>query len=211
MFAELSVTSNFTFLTGASHPEEYMRRAADLGLAAIAIADDNSVAGIVRAHAAAREIARAARERLDLDAAQGLVGPPRPAYLVPPPARRGGLPRLIPAARLVFADAPPVTALVADRQGWANLCRILTAGRLRAPKGGCLLHLHDLLERSEGLELLLWPDLASGPASGPRVNSGTESGTESGAESGGGAWRGASPGVAGGLCRADASADGAAV
>ena len=57
-FAELSVTSNFTFLTGAPHPEEMMRRAADLGLPALAIADDNSVAGIVRAHVEAREIAR---------------------------------------------------------------------------------------------------------------------------------------------------------
>jgi DNA polymerase III alpha subunit len=49
-FAELSVTSNFTFLTGASHPEEMMRRAAELGLPALAIADENSVAGIVRAY-----------------------------------------------------------------------------------------------------------------------------------------------------------------
>ena len=38
-FAELSITSNFTFLTGGSHPEEYARRAALLGLPAIAIAD----------------------------------------------------------------------------------------------------------------------------------------------------------------------------
>ena len=38
-FAELSITSNFTFLTGGSHPEEYARRAALLGLSAIAIAD----------------------------------------------------------------------------------------------------------------------------------------------------------------------------
>ncbi|MBL4628517.1 MAG: hypothetical protein JKY00_10880, partial [Roseicyclus sp.] len=48
-FAELSITSNFTFLTGGSHPEEYARRAALLGLEAIAIADENSVAGVVRA------------------------------------------------------------------------------------------------------------------------------------------------------------------
>jgi len=41
MFAELSIISNFTFLTGASHPEEYMMRAALLGLPAIAIADVN--------------------------------------------------------------------------------------------------------------------------------------------------------------------------
>ena len=48
-FAELSITSNFTFLTGGSHPEEYARRAALLGLSAIAIADENSVSGVVRA------------------------------------------------------------------------------------------------------------------------------------------------------------------
>ena len=55
-YAELDVTSNFTFLTGASHPEELVTRAADQGLAAIAIADTNSFAGIVRAHAAAEEV-----------------------------------------------------------------------------------------------------------------------------------------------------------
>ncbi|MGV6819624.1 MAG: error-prone DNA polymerase [Parvularcula sp.] len=55
-YAELDVTSNFTFLTGASHPEEYIRRADALGLTAIGIADTNSFAGIVRAHAAAEEV-----------------------------------------------------------------------------------------------------------------------------------------------------------
>lgn len=48
-FAELSALSNFTFLKGASHPEELVRRGALLGLTALAIADENSVAGIVRA------------------------------------------------------------------------------------------------------------------------------------------------------------------
>ena len=48
-YAELCVTSNFTFLRGASHPEELVTRAAELGLAAIAITDRNSVAGVVRA------------------------------------------------------------------------------------------------------------------------------------------------------------------
>jgi error-prone DNA polymerase len=54
-YAELCVTSNFTFLTGASHAEEYVVRAADLGLSAIAVTDCNTFAGIVRAHAAAKE------------------------------------------------------------------------------------------------------------------------------------------------------------
>jgi error-prone DNA polymerase len=54
-YAELAVTSNFTFLTGASHPEELVARAAELGYAAVAVADTNTLAGIVRAHVAARE------------------------------------------------------------------------------------------------------------------------------------------------------------
>ena len=53
-YVELEVTSNFTFLTGASHPEELVERARDLGHAAAAIADHNSLAGIVRAHVAAK-------------------------------------------------------------------------------------------------------------------------------------------------------------
>lgn len=55
-YAELSVTSNFTFLTGASHAEEFVGRAAELGLAGLAIADRNTFAGIVRGHAAAKEL-----------------------------------------------------------------------------------------------------------------------------------------------------------
>ena len=53
-YTELQVTSNFSFLRGGSHPEEFMERAADLGYQAIAITDRNTLAGIVRAHAAAR-------------------------------------------------------------------------------------------------------------------------------------------------------------
>jgi error-prone DNA polymerase len=53
-YAELQVTSNFSFLRGASHPEELVARAAELGLAAIAITDRNSLAGVVRAHIAAK-------------------------------------------------------------------------------------------------------------------------------------------------------------
>jgi error-prone DNA polymerase len=49
------VTSNYTFLCGASHPEELVRRAAELGLKAVAITDTNTLAGVVRAHVAAKE------------------------------------------------------------------------------------------------------------------------------------------------------------
>jgi error-prone DNA polymerase len=116
-YAELSVTSNFTFLTGASHPEELVRRAAELGYQAIAITDTNTLAGIVRAHTAARE---------------------------------AGIP-LVVGCRLALADAPPVLVYPMDRPAYARLCRLLTLGKRRAPKGECHLMLHDLLEHADGL------------------------------------------------------------
>ena len=58
-FAELAATTNFSFLRGASHPEEMVARAAELGLAEIGIADRNTLAEIVRAHTFARENAAA--------------------------------------------------------------------------------------------------------------------------------------------------------
>ena len=53
-YAELHCLSNFSFLRGASHPEELVERAAALGYAALALTDECSVAGLVRAHVAAR-------------------------------------------------------------------------------------------------------------------------------------------------------------
>jgi len=53
-YAELHCLTNFSFLTAASHPEELVMRAAELGLSALAITDRNSLAGVVRAHRAAR-------------------------------------------------------------------------------------------------------------------------------------------------------------
>ena len=130
-FVELSAQSNFSFLTGGSHPEEYMRRSADLGLAALAIADDNSVSGIVRAHLEAREIAR--------------------------DAKHATTPRLIPATKIVLSNGFGATALPTDRAAWGRLCRLLSLGRLRAPKGGCDLGMSDVLEWGAGMIWLLWP------------------------------------------------------
>ncbi|SVA91807.1 uncharacterized protein METZ01_LOCUS144661, partial [marine metagenome] len=53
-YAELHCLSNFTFLRGASHPEELVQQAHALGYRALALTDECSVAGIVRAHVAAR-------------------------------------------------------------------------------------------------------------------------------------------------------------
>ena len=128
-FVELSTLTNFTFLTGASHPEEMMTRAAELGLPALAVADVNSVAGVVRAHSRARELARDGGPRV----------------------------RLIPAARIVLADGFQVTVLPRDRAAWGRLSRLLSLGRLRAAKGDCTLHLADLLDWGAGLEMLVLP------------------------------------------------------
>ncbi|NLH83440.1 MAG: error-prone DNA polymerase [Phyllobacteriaceae bacterium] len=54
-YAELAIASAFTFLTGASQPEEWAVAAARLGLSAFAVTDRNTLAGVVRAHVAARE------------------------------------------------------------------------------------------------------------------------------------------------------------
>ena len=53
LYAELQVTTNFSFLRGASHPEEFFVQARALGLSAVGVTDRNSLAGIVRAHEAA--------------------------------------------------------------------------------------------------------------------------------------------------------------
>ena len=155
-FAELDITSNFTFLRGGSHPEEYMALAAAMGMEAIAIADENSVAGVVRAWTQAQEIARDVRMR-ETD----MLGPPRPSHIPKPPsAAVDCVPRLIAAARVALEDGFTVTALPRSRQGWAHLCRILTEGKRRAEKGSCHLRLEDLLTWGEELEILIHPQSA---------------------------------------------------
>ncbi|MFO1036917.1 MAG: error-prone DNA polymerase [Geminicoccaceae bacterium] len=83
-YAELRITSNFSFLRGASHPEELVEQAKALGLAAISLTDRNSFAGIVRAHVAAKaaEIRFLVGCRLDLVDAPPLLAWPtdRAAY-----------------------------------------------------------------------------------------------------------------------------------
>jgi DNA-directed DNA polymerase III PolC len=134
-FVELSALSNFTFLVGASHPEELIARAAEMGMAGLAVADVNSVAGIVRAHARVRELARVAAEE----------------------GRAWAGTRLIPAARIVLRDGFTVTCLPEDRAGWGRLCRMISLGRLRVAKGACDLGVEDLLDWGAGMVLLIHP------------------------------------------------------
>ena len=128
-YAEFAVTTNFSFLRGASHPEEMVARAAELGLSAIGIADRNSLAGVVRAHTYARDH----RDKI-------------------------GALRLAIGARLVFADGTPdILAYPQNRAAYARLSRLLTRGNLRGSKGHCILHLDDLADHAEGLQLALMP------------------------------------------------------
>src|SRR3989449_3733663 len=74
-YAELHCCTNFSFLEGASHPDELVLRAAELGYAALAVTDRNSLAGVVRAHLAARqlELKLVMGAQIDLVDAPGVV------------------------------------------------------------------------------------------------------------------------------------------
>ena len=160
-YAELCVTTNFTFLTGASHPEELVTRAADLGLAAIAITDRNSLAGVVRAHAALkglqREVDEAVRirsqHRIDTCSRQDIGTPNDIAR-----PRMRHLPRLIVGCRLVLRDSGVEwLALPTDLTAYQRLTRLLTLGKRRAKKGECHLDLADLPEGCIGMILIALP------------------------------------------------------
>ena len=73
-FAELCCTSNFTFLTGASHPDEVAKRAAELGYAAFGVCDTNTLAGVVRAHVEAERqgVRQVVGSRVELSDGQGI-------------------------------------------------------------------------------------------------------------------------------------------
>ena len=128
-YAEFAVTTNFSFLRGASHPEEMVARAAELGLSAIGIADRNSLAGVVRAFTYARDNAEALKTL-----------------------------RVVTGTRLVFADGTPdILAYPQNRASYARLSRLLTRGNLHGSKGHCILTLNDLTDHAEGLQLALMP------------------------------------------------------
>jgi error-prone DNA polymerase len=127
-YAEIAVASNFSFLRGASHPQDYVHQASIEGLHAIGIADHNTMAGVVRAYA-------------ELDN-KDLVYKPK----------------LLIGTRLVFNDGTPdVLAYPRDRDAYGRLCQLLSKGKLRADKGDCHLMFGDLAEFSEGQLLVLMP------------------------------------------------------
>ena len=122
-YAELAVATNFSFLRGASHPQEMVATADELGCFAVGIADRNSFAGVVRAYDEAKN------RKIKL-----LVG-----------------------ARLVTIDGFEVLAYPTDRPAYGRLCRLITAGNLKAKKGECHLTFEEILAASEGQLLIAIP------------------------------------------------------
>ena len=146
-FFEIGARTNFSFLEGASKPEEMVIQAAILKLGGLGIADRNSVGGVVRAHAQSKEIGKKFKRKVqDVLDKEGKAEDVLDAI------------RIQPGARLVFSDeTPDILAYPQDREGWAHLCRLLSAGNLKAEKGECILTEEDLMEWGDRMLLALVP------------------------------------------------------
>ena len=130
-YAEIGITTNFSFLRGGSDPRAYVQQASELGLPAIGIADHNTLAGVVRAY---KEL-----ENPDVK----------------------HKPKLLIGSRLVFSDGTPdILVYPRHRQAYGRLCQLLTRGkrgddRHKVEKGECHLRFDDFLEFAEGQLVVL--------------------------------------------------------
>jgi error-prone DNA polymerase len=130
-YAEIGITTNFSFLRGGSDPRAYVHQASELGIPAIGIADHNTLAGVVRAY---KELEN-----------------PEVTHK----------PKLLIGTRLVFIDGTPdILVYPCDRAAYGRLCQLLTRGKrgddiTRIEKGECHLRFDDLLEFAEGQLLVL--------------------------------------------------------
>jgi DNA polymerase III alpha subunit len=122
-FAEVGARTNFTLLDGASHPAEMVAVAAELGHAGIGVCDTNGLAGVVRAHVAAKDI---------------------------------GIPFIV-GTRLVLDDDARYLVWPTDRASYGRLTRLLSLGRMRAPKGQCQIDRSEMLDHAEGWAMAAIP------------------------------------------------------
>ena len=127
-FAELHAVSNFSFLRGASHPEELVRTAAALGYRAIAIADECTLAGIVKAHLAAEEAGIQLLVGAEFRFSHATTSSHTPVHLV---------------------------LIAPDRRAYGQLAMLIARARRRSPKGEYALTLADF-EGSVANCLTLW-------------------------------------------------------
>ena len=148
-YVPLWCKSNFSFLEGASHPDELVEQAHALGMRALALTDRDGVHGVVRAHVKARELGVSLI--VGAEGAEVTVGDSATAGADDDAAAAAG-PRTT-----VGSPAPVSTCvlLAMNRTGYANLCRLITAGRLRRPKGESCVTWPEVCARAEGL-IALW-------------------------------------------------------
>ena len=146
-YVPLWVKSHFSFLEGASTPDELVTHAHALGLPALAVTDRDGVQGLVRMHEACRSLGPTAPRLLvgtQLTVTHQL---PNPAPLTPD-----------------MVDAVPTQTpllLAMTRQGYAHLCRLITLGRRRCLKGRALVTWDEVATHADDLLLLAHqpPDL----------------------------------------------------
>jgi error-prone DNA polymerase len=130
-YAEIGITTNFSFLRGGSDPRAYVHEASRLQIPVIGIADHNTLAGVVRAYS-------------ELDNPEVEFKP-----------------KLLIGSRIVFIDGTPdILVYPRDRAAYGRLCQLLTRGKRgsdleRVEKGECYLKLADLLDFAEGQLLIL--------------------------------------------------------
>jgi len=151
-YAELHCVSNFSFLRGASRPEELVDQAIELGYCALAITDECSVAGVVRAYGRMKELA---------------IGTPADAATSTEEVAPGKIDehvmmqqnfRLIIGSEFALDDGFRLVVLVRNMAGYARLCQLITDARRKAEKGSYAINRH-MIEHA-GLEdccLLLVP------------------------------------------------------
>src|SRR5262245_37942741 len=120
-YVPLWCKSNFSFLEGASHPDELVEETQRLGLSCLALTDRDGVYGIVRGHVKAQEVSI----------------------------------HLIIGSQISVEDRSTIILLAQDRDGYANLCRLLTAGRLRSEKGESVVTWDEIYRHARGL-IALW-------------------------------------------------------
>ena len=138
-YAELHAASSFSFLRGSSQPEDLVVRAAALGLPSVALLDRNGVSGAPRFYKAAREAGIRA-----LVGAEAVIDRPQASAVSRQREERPAL----------DDEETRVNLLVGSRQGYRNLCRLLTAGALSHPKGEAKIDWTLLEEHATGLHCL---------------------------------------------------------
>jgi error-prone DNA polymerase len=134
MYFELQCKTHYSFLEGASSPQEIIKKARELGLGGVAITDRHGVYGLPKAYLATKS-----HEKENSNF------------------------KLLTGAQLKVEALPFVTLIAQDRSAYGLLCEILTQAHLRHPKGQAALPWHlfiEMVAQSQGRGLIALPDLS---------------------------------------------------